>query len=157
MSLQNLDNYLVRRIIREMIRQGALRSLIQWMCTNTQYRQLGQPMIDRITTITLYYANRCPYSQQLFPIWTRLCDQNRHYWLGFQQSEERTLPRNNTILFFPTIRKVKQGHEVEYHGDRTLDNLISFIYTNRLDQPPIVLGTLSELTPLPESDQDLGR
>jgi hypothetical protein len=89
----------------------------------------GQPKRPRVV---LYKANGCPACVDFLPTWNKLKTiQSITAKVDLVEYEAAKMPKDASVSSFPTVRLYKAvGNPIEYDGDRTLVDLVSFIHNN---------------------------
>lgn len=92
-----------------------------------------------LPTVSLYYAEWCGWSRKFLPVWKEFAEwitQNKKGVVNVNTVEcDKTNDDNlkamcNNVQGFPTVLLYKNGENIEYSGNRTLDDLKQFITKN---------------------------
>jgi len=91
--------------------------------------------------LVLYYTNWCGHSRQFLPVWNRLEQM-------YQNNASVTLTKVDCekekcdVAGFPTVRLYVAGNKVDYNGNRSMNDIVSFIQQNvqsGVEQQPALL------------------
>jgi thiol-disulfide isomerase/thioredoxin len=74
--------------------------------------------------MALYHSHNCGHCVSFMPIWEKFRDINKQMTIKTINCDTNECPN---VKYFPTIIMEKNGKNVEYSGNRTLDDLQKFV------------------------------
>ena len=78
--------------------------------------------------LVCYYASWCPHCIDMEPEWVRLCEKVGRYSLPIHVLKiEQSNIDDPSIVGYPTIQYVHKDRKEGYGGQRTMDELYSFV------------------------------
>lgn len=98
----------------------------------------SSPYLEKFTnssaTLEYYYMQSCPHCNNFTPVWEELGRRVKNDGLSvslkkydLQAPENKVKVDKNKITGAPTIILEKNGKSTEYHGNRSVEGLLTFI------------------------------
>jgi len=83
---------------------------------------------NNMPILKLYYTNWCEWSKRFFPTWDRLTETVKS--VSFEKLDCEKQKCEN-IPGFPFIVLEKNGKNINYNGDRSYNDIVKFINSNK--------------------------
>lgn len=82
--------------------------------------------------LTLYFAPWCGWSKKFLPAWEELQKQNLGVeYITLNCDEDKNKQMCGTVNGFPSVvLTTSSGKNITYNGNRTVEDLVSFVKTN---------------------------
>jgi thiol-disulfide isomerase/thioredoxin len=81
--------------------------------------------------LVLYYAEWCGWSQKILPVWEELEKNNKlNVTLKKIECEKQPDEKCKSVQGYPTIIYYKDDKEIVFNGERTKENIITFLNKN---------------------------
>lgn len=98
----------------------------------------SSPYLEKFTnsaaTLEYYYMQSCPHCNNFTPVWEELGRRVKNEGISvslkkynLQAPENKVKVDKNKITGAPTIVLDKNGKSTEYHGNRTVEDILKFI------------------------------
>jgi glutaredoxin len=98
----------------------------------------SSPYLEKFTnssaTLEYYYMQSCPHCNNFTPVWEELGRRVKNEGISvslkkydLQAPENKVKVDKNKITGAPTIILEKNGKSTEYHGNRSVEGLLTFI------------------------------
>jgi len=98
----------------------------------------SSPYLEKFTnssaTLEYYYMQSCPHCNNFTPVWEELGRRVKNDGISvslkkydLQAPENKVKVEKNKITGAPTIILEKNGKSTEYHGNRSVEGLLTFI------------------------------